>query len=616
MLNDRSDSPATGAAPTPLQTLRGEIDRIDDSILELIEQRLAASAAVAASKDAEGGDRLKFRPRREAEVIGRLSARSEAPRALIAQLWHTLMSHNLQAQARTEIVICGGRDRLALFEMVRERFGPAAPIRWVKDPAAALEAARSSEAVAVISDHFATGLAPDDNLIVFDTLEERDGAPVAHCIGRVAPEDAVEARTQPRAPAQRAPWQPASWRQHKAAQMPLYPDAAALGRVEGRLAASDPLVEVPDIMLLKAQLAQVAAGRSFILQGGDCAESFAEFGADKVRTTFNLLLRMGAMLQAGSAMPIVHLARIAGQFAKPRSSGTETIGEVTLPSYRGDAVNGPDFTRASRTPDPKRLLEAHRQAEVTIELLKAYAAASYADLRRIHAAAGLDAEVRPVSMFTSHEALLLNYEQALTRFDQASESWWAMSGHLIWIGDRTRSLDGAHVEFARGVANPVGLKCGPSLDVDEMLRLIDLLDPHNQPGRLVLIGRFGAANVAGHLPELMRATQREGRKAIWTIDPMHGNTRSAGGIKTRLIADIVAEISAFFEVARAENVHPGGVHLEMTGEAVTECLGGSAPLVEADLPRNYLTHCDPRLNEAQALDVAAAVRDLLAGAGR
>jgi 3-deoxy-7-phosphoheptulonate synthase len=620
MLNDRSDSPQPGAVPQPLngplQTLRREIDAIDDSILELIERRLAASAAVAASKDAEGDGRLKLRPRREAEVIGRLAARSQAPHALIAQVWRTLMSHGLQAQARTEIVVCGGRDRLSLYEMIRERFGPAAPVRWVKDPAEALAAARTSEAVAVLSDHLLPTLEGEDELIIFDTLEEKDGKPVARCIGRVAPEDAVEARPMPRGPVRRGPWQPDSWRQRPATQMPVYPDAAALGRVEGRLAAADPLVEIPDVLLLKAQLAQVAAGRGFVIQGGDCAESFAEFGADKVRTTFNLLLRMGAMLQAGSGMPIVHLARIAGQFAKPRSAGTETIGDTTLPSYRGDAVNGPDFTRASRTPDPKRLLDAHRQAEVTIELLTAFASASYADLRRIHQSAGIEADVRPISMFTSHEALLLNYEQALARFDAATESWWATSGHLIWIGDRTRSLDGAHVEFARGVSNPIGLKCGPSLATDDLLRLIDVLDPHNQPGRLVLIGRFGAGAVADRLPEMMRATKREGREAIWTIDPMHGNTRSVGGIKTRLIADIVTEIRTFFEVARAEQVHPGGAHLEMTGEAVTECLGGSTALVEADLTRNYLTHCDPRLNAAQALDVAAAIRDLLGEQGR
>jgi 3-deoxy-7-phosphoheptulonate synthase len=408
-------------------------------------------------------------------------------------------------------------------------------------------------------------------------------------------------------------WTPESWRSRSAEQMPDYPDPDALDRVEARLAAAAPLTHVADILHLKAQLARVATGRAFLIQGGDCAESFAEFGSDKVRTTFNLLLQMGAILRAGGCGEVVHLARIAGQFAKPRSSQTETIDGVTLPSYRGDAVNGPAFDLASRTPDPRRLLDAHRQAQVTIDLLKAYAAAAYADLPEINRAAGSSEPARPVSMFTSHEALLLNYEQALTRFDEASERWWALSGHMIWLGDRTRQLDGAHVEFASGVANPVGLKCGPSLGADEMLRLIDRLDPDNKPGRLVLIGRFGAAKVGDHLPELMRATRREGRTAIWSIDPMHSNTRSLGGFKTRLMRDILNEVSAFFEVAAAEGVHPGGVHLEMTGADVTECLGGSLPLSEEDLPRRYLTHCDPRLNQTQALDVAAAVARLVGG---
>jgi 3-deoxy-7-phosphoheptulonate synthase len=410
-------------------------------------------------------------------------------------------------------------------------------------------------------------------------------------------------------------WSRASWRDKPVTQMPDYADTAALQRVESRLAASPGLVEVSDIMLLRAQLAQVAAGRAFLLQGGDCAESFAEFGADKVRTTFNLLLQMGAMLRVAGGTEVVHLARIAGQFAKPRSSPNETAAGVTLPSYRGDAVNGPEFTPASRAPDPKRLLEAYRQAQVTVELMKAFSAASYADLRRIHQSAGIEEPARPISMFTSHEALLLNYEQALTRFDPVSESWWATSGHLVWLGDRTRALDGAHVEFASGIANPIGLKCGPSLGADDLLRLIDRLDPDNKPGRLLLIGRFGAAKVAEHLPSLMRRVRREGRTAIWSIDPMHGNTRSAGSIKTRLLADIVSEIATFFEVARAEQVHAGGIHLEMTGDDVTECLGGSRALSEEDLPRRYLTHCDPRLNQAQALDVAAAVASLLAGRG-
>ena len=416
-------------------------------------------------------------------------------------------------------------------------------------------------------------------------------------------------------------WTPVSWRDCQAAQMPVYPDAPALARVEARLASAAALTRVEDIVDLKAALARVSAGEAFLLQGGDCAESFAEFGADKVRMVFNLLLQMGAMVRAESGSEVVHLARIAGQFAKPRSSAAETIDGVTLPSYRGDAVNGPAFTQPSRMPDPQRLIQAYRQAQVTIALLDAYAAAAYADLPKLDRAAreklGLRRDTadahRPVNVFTSHEALLLNYEQALTRFDEATESWWAMSGHMIWIGDRTRQLDGAHVEYARGVANPVGLKCGPSLAVDDLLRLMERLDPDNEPGRLVLIGRFGADNVAEHLPVLMRATEREGRRAVWSIDPMHGNTRSAGRLKTRLVGDIIAEIGSFFDVARAEGVHPGGVHLEMTGADVTECVGGDLPLCEQHLSQRYLTHCDPRLNHDQAIDVAAAIAKRVQG---
>jgi 3-deoxy-7-phosphoheptulonate synthase len=607
----------TDLEPNALDGLRAEIDRLDDAILKLIEERLAASSAIAASKDAEGDTRLKFRPRRQNEIITRLQRGAQsAPAQLVGAVWRELMGHGLQAQATTTLVLAGAVDRAVLEAHVRSHYGYAFPIAWAGSAAEALRRARDEEAVAVIA-----GPLPqlDPALSVSDIIRSADGGAVAQAVGRIAVQDCVPATPQPAAAAAAASeaspapgWTPDSWRLRKAEQMPIYPDAGALARVERRLDASAPLVSVADIMLLRASLAQVASGKAFLLQGGDCAESFKEFNADKVRTTYNLLLRMGAMLRAEGGTEVVHLARIAGQFAKPRSSGTETIDVVTLPSYKGDAVNGPAFTSASRTPDPRRLLDAHRQAQVTIELLHAYAAASYADLPEIHQAVGLTAPARPVNMFTSHEALLLNYEQALTRFDEASESWWATSGHMIWIGDRTRSLDGAHIEFARGVANPVGLKCGPSLAPDDLLRLMERLDPDNRPGRLVLIGRFGAAKIAEHLPALMQATRREGRNAIWSIDPMHGNTRSAGAFKTRLLTDIVAEIETFFAVAEAERVHAGGVHLEMTGAEVTECLGGSTPLEEQDLPLRYLTHCDPRLNQAQAVDVAAAVAKQLA----
>ena len=599
-----------------LERLRAELDRLDETILDLIEQRLAGSRAIADRKAAEGDRRLKIRPRRQADVVKRLQGKAErATPALVAAIWTELMAHSVQAQARTELVLAPAADAERVEARVRTHFGSAPPLRWAASEAQAIRHALLGEAIAILPHPLTEAVG---ELRVFDVIRSENGDPVAYAIGRVAAEDVaddaagVSARPERPAPG----WSPGSWRSRDALQLPHYPDAAALDRVERRLSGSVPLVEVADIVHLRSALARVASGEGFLLQGGDCAESFAEFSAEKVRVTYSLLLHMGAVLRAAGAGDVVHLARIAGQFAKPRSSLTETANGLTLPSYRGDAVNGPAFTPADRTPDPKRLLEAHRQAQVTIELLHAYAAASYADLSEIHEAVGVDEPPRPVAMFTSHEALLLNYEEALTRFDEASESWWARSGHMIWIGDRTRGLDGAHVEFARGVANPVGIKCGPGLGTDELLRLIDRLDPHNRAGRLVLIGRFGASRIAAHLPALMRATRRAGRNVVWSIDPMHGNTRAVGAVKTRLVADIVAEMRSFFEIARSEGVHPGGVHLEMTGSEVTECVGGSVNLSEEDLAHRYLTHCDPRLNRTQALDVAAAVAGMLDGSAR
>ena len=397
-------------------------------------------------------------------------------------------------------------------------------------------------------------------------------------------------------------WTPSSWRDRPARQLPAYPDRDALERAESRLAASAELASVGESRALSAKLAEVAEGRGFLLQGGDCAETFAAFGAEKVWRSSRLLLQMAAMLRTAASGEVVKVARIAGQFGKPRSAPTETVNGITLPAYRGDIVNGPDFDLRSRTPDPLRMLEAHRQSRRTIDLL------------------GLSGQgdiAQPAEIFTSHEALLLHYEQALTRWDELTESWWATSAHMLWIGERTRQLDGAHVEYARGIANTIGLKCGPTLEPDELLRLIERLDPENRPGRLVLIGRFGAAQAPRRLPLLMRATREAGSKALWASDPMHGNTVSAaGGRKTRTLPDIVAEIVTFFEVAAAEGVHGGGIHLEMTGEEVTECVGGRGGLREEDLSRRYLTHCDPRLNAAQALDVAGEIARLIRDRGR
>jgi 3-deoxy-7-phosphoheptulonate synthase len=425
-----------------------------------------------------------------------------------------------------------------------------------------------------------------------------------------------------------------------------YPDAQALASVEQTLRGMPPLVFAGEARRLKSLLADVEAGRAFLLQGGDCAESFKEFHADNIRDTFRLILQMAVVLTFAGGKPVVKVGRMAGQFAKPRSSPTETIGDVTLPSYRGDIINGMDFDAASRTPDPQRLLQAYGQSASTLNLLRAFAGGGYADLYNIHrwtlgfvddspqgaryralsekisealtfmAAIGVTPESHPdlhrVEFFTSHEALLLGFEEAMTRVDSTSGDWYDTSAHLLWIGERTRQLDGAHVAFFRGIRNPIGVKVGPTLEAEELLRLIETLNPQNEAGRLTLYGRFGHDKIAGRLPGLLRATRSAGARVVWAIDPMHGNTLTAAtGYKTRPFDRILSEVKSFVEICRAEGVHPGGVHLEMTGQNVTECLGGARALSEGDLADRYHTHCDPRLNGEQALELAFLVAEKL-----
>ena len=442
-------------------------------------------------------------------------------------------------------------------------------------------------------------------------------------------------------------WAPGSWRARPAKHIPNdYPDAAELARVEVELARMPPLVFAGEARRLKQQLAEVAAGRAFLLQGGDCAESFKEFSADNIRDTFRLILQMAVVMTFAGGKPVVKVGRMAGQFAKPRSEATETVAGVTLPSYRGDIINGMDFEPGERRPDPERLLKAYAQSAATLNLLRAFAGGGYADLHNIHRwtlgfvdgspqgaryreisdkisealtfmeAIGVTPQSHPdltrVEFFTCHEALLLGFEEALTRVDSTSGDWYDVSAHLLWIGERTRQLDGAHVEFMRGIKNPVGLKVGPTLEADELIRLIDALNPANEPGRLTLYGRFGSEKIAARLPGLMAATRREGRAVVWAIDPMHGNTLKANnGYKTRPFERILAEVRSFVEIAEAEGVHPGGVHLEMTGRNVTECTGGARALSEGDLADRYHTHCDPRLNGEQALELAFLVAEKL-----
>lgn len=440
-------------------------------------------------------------------------------------------------------------------------------------------------------------------------------------------------------------WAPNSWRSLPIEQTPVYRDAGALADVENQLAGFPPLVFAGEARNLKRQLAEVAAGRAFLLQGGDCAESFNEHSADNIRDFFRVFLQMSVVMTFAAGSPVVKLGRIAGQFAKPRSAPFEKKDGLELPSYRGDIINDIDFTTAGREPDPQRQLLAYRQSAATLNLIRAFAAGGFANLENAHRwmlgfvknspqseryqkladqitetlgfmrAIGLDPEhhpeLRQTEFYTSHEALLLCYEQALTRIDSTSGDYYATSGHMLWIGDRTRQENGAHVEFMRGIKNPIGLKCGPSLTPEELLRLIEALDPDNDPGRLTLICRFGTDKIGESLPALVRAVAREGRQIVWSCDPMHGNTVSAAGYKTRPFDRIMSEIRNFFAIHQAEGTYAGGIHLEMTGKDVTECTGGARAISEDDLRARYHTYCDPRLNAEQAIEVAFLVAELL-----
>ncbi|MFS0736212.1 3-deoxy-7-phosphoheptulonate synthase class II [Sphingomonas sp. 1P06PA] len=441
-------------------------------------------------------------------------------------------------------------------------------------------------------------------------------------------------------------WTPTSWQAHEARQLPDYPDPAALQAAEAQLASYPPLVFAGEARTLTADLAQVAAGKAFLLQGGDCAESFAEFHPNTIRDTFRVILQMAVILTFSSKLPVVKLGRMAGQFAKPRSAGTEQIGDVELPSYRGDIVNDIAFEGNARAPDPQRMIRAYSQAAATLNLLRAFSQGGYANLHQVHAwtldfmgrspwaqqyqavadrigealdfmaACGINPETVPqlnsTQFYTSHEALLLPYEQALTRQDSLTGQWYDTSAHFLWIGDRTRFEGSAHVEYLRGVGNPVGLKCGPSLEPDSLLRMLDTLDPGRVPGRITLITRYGHDKIEKHLPALVRAVKREGRPVVWSCDPMHGNVvKAANGYKTRPFDRILAEVRGFFAVHRAEGTHGGGIHAEMTGQNVTECTGGAIDVTEQSLADRYHTHCDPRLNAGQSIELAFLLAEML-----
>ena len=441
-------------------------------------------------------------------------------------------------------------------------------------------------------------------------------------------------------------WNPNSWRELPILQQPQYPDQEELKSVEGQLKSAPPLVFAEETRSLFKQLEDVCEGRAFLLQGGDCAESFSDFNAANIRDTFKTILQMAVVLTYGGKCPVVKIARMAGQYAKPRSADLETIDGVSLPSYRGDIVNSFEFTEEARIPDPQRLMKAYHNSAATLNLLRAFAQGGLADLHKVNRwnmgfvaanpqkerfqqladkiqdalefmeVCGINSTIAPslkeTDLYTSHEALLLGYEEALTRRDHLSGDWYDCSAHFVWIGERTRQLDHAHIEFFKGIKNPIGVKVGPGMDPDDLIRLIDAVNPDNIPGRLTLITRMGADVLPEKLPALVRRVQQEGRKVIWSSDPMHGNTEKAtSGYKTRSFDNIMREISQFFAVHKSEGSYAGGVHLEMTGQHVTECTGGAYGLSDDDLAQRYKTQCDPRLNADQVLEVGFLVADLL-----
>ncbi len=440
-------------------------------------------------------------------------------------------------------------------------------------------------------------------------------------------------------------WQKSNWRNKPRVQMPDYTDAAALAKVEAQLSQYPPLVFAGEARRLKQHLGAAGRGEAFLLQGGDCAESFEQFSADAIRDTFKVMLQMAMVLTYGAKVPVVKVGRMAGQFAKPRSAPTEVVDGLELPSYRGDIINELAFTADARVPNPQKMLQAYTQAAATLNLLRAFSTGGFAEMARVHSwtlgftdeqdvqkyseiadriqdtidfmgAAGITAETThefsTVEFYTSHEGLLLEYEEALTRLDSTSGNWLAGSGHMIWIGDRTRQPDGAHVEFCRGVLNPIGLKCGPTTTAEDLKVLMSKLNPEDEEGRLTLIARFGAGKAGEHLPRLINAVKEEGATVTWVCDPMHGNTiKSATGYKTRPFDSVLREVRDFFGVHQAEGTIPGGVHFEMTGLDVTECTGGVRAVTEEDLSDRYHTACDPRLNASQSLELAFLVAEEL-----
>ena len=563
-----------------LHALRGEIDRIDDQILDLLDQRYAVVHRVSRAKAGESADALPVRPRREQHIVDRLTARaSHVPAEDIAHIWRSILSLSARSQRTFRVTLWSPEGtRVALAGLAAAQFGSIVPIEWAASADEAIAAARSGNSILLMpADHLQPSRVPELDLIgqyPLDCLHH----PWALAMGRLAAEGLRDA-AQPS-----EGWTPTSWRSRVHHQRPAYRNSQLLHAVEAQLGRADPVVKVEAVEALNAQLVEAQQGQRLLIQAGDCAEPITA-SRGETRGMGALIDALAARLEQGAGMDVIRLGRLAGQFAKPRSASAEQAGGATLPVYRGDAVNQPGTSAAERVADPGRLHDAYVQSRRVCGWLAEQA---------------LDRGGAERPIFTSHEALLLPYESALTRRADHDGRWWARSAHTLWLGDRTRDLLGAHVEYLRGVANPIGIKCGPSINPDQLLALLDRIDAARTPGRVMLIARLGNDSIAERLGGLMEAVRSAGHPALWLCDPMHGNNRTVDGVKTRLVSDLVTEVEQFVSIARSAGVHPGGLHLEITPDPVLECVDD---LDQAHPQRHYLSLCDPRLNADQAMQV-------------
>ena len=576
-----------------LDALRGKIDLIDDAILDLLEQRYAVTRRVARAKVEANSDILPIRPQRERAILKRLSARAtHVPSSDIAHIWQSILTLSARSQRAYRVMLWSPEDtRVALAGLAATRYGTAIPILWAASAEEAIEAARTGDAILLMpADLLQPSQMPELDLIgqyPLDCLHH----PWAAAMGKLAREPAAVASGPSIAKWTEREWNPNSWKTRVHHQLPAYGDVQALKTVEARLERVAPVVDAQGIDALAAELVEAQHGRQLLIQAGDCAEPID--GTRRDTTDMSALVHKMADELELRGRPVIRMGRLAGQFAKPRSASAEQADGTAIAVYRGDAVNRAGASAIERAADPERLHEAYAQS---------------CRARGWLAEQSLATAGTRCPMFTSHEALLLNYEAALTRRGGDDGCWRALSAHSLWLGDRTRDPRGAHVEYLRGIANPVGIKCGPTIEPDQLLALLDRIDAERTPGRIMLVARLGHEKIADRLDPLMEAVRGAGHPALWLCDPMHGNNRTIDGVKTRLVAEIVSEVRQFAAIARSLGVHPGGLHLEVTPAPVLECVDA---LAQAYAPRRYDSRCDPRLNADQAMHVVQSFADAI-----